>query len=151
MAIHADKLRWLFWLRWKTLMRGYTRRPLSIIGAIFVLLFIVLLAGTIAVVSFFAYRLLPSPANSQVLYLVLTAALLLWIMLPLLEFTANEGLDASKLILFPLTRAELMASLLFSTLLDIPTIGLVLCSIFPPLDLCSSWSPSLQVGQFLYL
>src|SRR6266699_4329348 len=126
MAIHADKLRWLFWLRWKTLMRGYTRRPLSIIGAIFVLLFIVLLAGTIAVVSFFAYRILPSPANSEVLYLVLTAVLLLWIMLPLLEFTANEGLDASKLILYPLTRAELMSSLLFSTLLDIPTIGLVL-------------------------
>jgi ABC-2 type transport system permease protein len=126
MVIHTDKLRWLFWLRWKTLMRGYTRKPLSIIGAIFVLLFIVLFAGTIAVVSFFAYRLLPSPANSEVLYLVLTAVLLLWIVLPLLEFTANEGLDASKLVLFPLTRAELMASLLFSTLLDIPTIGLVL-------------------------
>ncbi len=91
MAIHADKLRWLFWLRWKTLMRGYTRRPLSIIGALFVLFFIVLVAGTIAVVSFIAYRLLPSPANSEVLYLVLTAILLLWIMLPLLEFTANEG------------------------------------------------------------
>jgi ABC-2 type transport system permease protein len=126
MVIHTDKLRWLFWLRWKTLMRGYSRKPLSIIGAIFVLIFIVLIAGTIAVGSFFAYRLLPSPANSEVLYLVLTAVLLLWIVMPLLEFTANEGLDASKLILFPLTRAELMASLLFSTLLDIPTIGLVL-------------------------
>jgi ABC-2 type transport system permease protein len=126
MAIHADKLHWLFWLRWKTLMRGYTRRPLSIIGALFVLLFIVLLAGTIAVASFFAYRLLPSPANSEVLYLVLTAILLVWIVLPLMEFTANEGLDASKLVLFPLTRTELMASLIFSTLLDIPTIGLVI-------------------------
>src|SRR5690348_18254775 len=65
MAIHADKLRWLFWLRWKTLMRGYTHRPLSIIGALFVLLFIVLVGGTIAVVSFFAYRLLPAPARSE--------------------------------------------------------------------------------------
>jgi ABC-2 type transport system permease protein len=94
MAIHADKLRWLFWLRWKTLMRGYTRRPLSIVGALFVLLFIILFGGIIAVISFFAYRLLPTPANSEVLYLVLTAVLLLWIVLPLLEFTANEGLDA---------------------------------------------------------
>ncbi|HEY6284685.1 MAG TPA: hypothetical protein VIX20_03400 [Ktedonobacteraceae bacterium] len=141
MVIHADKLRWLFWLRWKTLMRGYTRRPLSIIGAIFVLLFIVLLAGTIAVLSFFAYRLLPSPANSEVLYLVLTAVLLLWIVLPLLEFTANEGLDASKLILFPLTRVELMASLLFSTLLDIPTIGLVLVLV----AVIAGWAVSLPV------
>ncbi len=126
MAVHADKLRWLFWLRWKTLMRGYTRNPLSIIGSIFVLLFVLGFAGLVAVGTFFAYRLLPPPANSEVLYLVLTGVLLLWIMLPLLEFTANEGLDASKLILFPLTRAELMVSLLFSTLLDIPTIGLVL-------------------------
>ena len=113
-------------MRWKTLLRGYSRRPLSIVGSVFVLLFIVLVGGTIAVISFFAYRLLPAPANSEVLYLVLTAVLLVWIVLPLLEFTANEGLDASKLVLFPLTRVELMASLLFSTLLDIPTIGLVL-------------------------
>jgi hypothetical protein len=141
MAIHADKLRWLFWLRRKTLMRGYTRRPLSIIGALIVLLFIVLLAGTIAVVSFFAYRLLPSPANSEVLYLVLTAVLLVWIILPLMEFTANEGLDASKLVLFPLTRTELMASLVFSTLLDIPTIGLVLVLV----AVIAGWAVSLPV------
>jgi hypothetical protein len=126
MAIHTDKLRWLFWLRWKTLLRGYSRRPLSIVGSIVVLLFIILFGGTIAVFSFIAYRLLPVPANSEVLYLVLTAVLLVWILLPLLEFTTNEGLDASKLALYPLTRVELMASLLFSTLLDIPTIGLVL-------------------------
>jgi ABC-2 type transport system permease protein len=142
MAIHADKLRWLFWLRWKTLLRGYTRRRLSIIGAVFVLLFIVLVGGTIAVISFFAYRLLPSPANSEVLYLVLTGVLLLWIVLPLLEFTANEGLDASKLVLFPLSRAELMASLLFSTLLDIPTIGLVLVLV----AVIAGWAVSVPVA-----
>ena len=142
MVIHTDKLRWLFWLRWKTLMRGYTRNPLSIIGSIFMLLFIVLFAGAVAVGSFFAYRLLPSPANSEVLYLVLTAVLLLWIVLPLLEFTANEGLDASKLILFPLTRAELMVSLLFSTLLDIPTIGLVLVLV----AVIAGWAVSVPVA-----
>jgi ABC-2 type transport system permease protein len=142
MVIHTDKLRWLFWLRWKTLMRGYTRNPLSIIGSIFMLLFIVFFAGAVAVGTFFAYRLLPSPANSEVLYLILTAVLLLWIVLPLLEFTANEGLDASKLILFPLTRAELMVSLLFSTLLDIPTIGLVLVLV----AVIAGWAISVPVA-----
>ncbi len=142
MVIHTDKLRWLFWLRWKTLMRGYTRNPLSIIGSIFMLLFIVFFAGAVAVGTFFAYRLLPSPANSEVLYLALTAVLLLWIVLPLLEFTANEGLDASKLILFPLTRAELMVSLLFSTLLDIPTIGLVLVLV----AVIAGWAVSVPVA-----
>ncbi len=142
MVIHTAKLRWLFWLRWKTLMRGYTRNPLSIIGSIFMLLFIVFFAGAVAVGTFFAYRLLPSPANSEVLYLALTAVLLLWIVLPLLEFTANEGLDASKLILFPLTRAELMVSLLFSTLLDIPTIGLVLVLV----AVIAGWAVSVPVA-----
>ena len=141
MAIHADKLRWLFWLRWKTLLRGYSRRPLSIIGSILVLLFFILIGGTIAALSFFAYRLLPTPANSEVLYLVLTAVLLVWIVLPLLEFTTNEGLDASKLTLFPLTRVELMVSLLFSTLLDIPTIGLVLVLV----AVIAGWAVSLPV------
>ncbi|HYX51572.1 MAG TPA: hypothetical protein VE843_17625, partial [Ktedonobacteraceae bacterium] len=93
------------------------------------------------VLSYFAYRLLPAPTNSEVLYLVLTAVLLLWIVLPLLEFTANEGLDASKLVLFPLTRAELMASLLFSTLLDIPTIGLVLVLV----AVIAGWAVSVPV------
>jgi ABC-2 type transport system permease protein len=86
--------------------------------------------------------LLPSPANSEVLYLVLTGVLLLWIVLPLLEFTANEGLDASKLVLFPLSRAELMASLLFSTLLDIPTIGLVLVLV----AVIAGWAVSVPVA-----
>jgi len=68
--------------------------------------------------------------------------MLLWIMLPLLEFTTNEGLDASKLVLFPLTRMELMASLLFSTLLDIPTIGLVLVLV----AVIVGWAVSLPVA-----
>ncbi len=126
MVIHADKLRWLFWLRWKILTRGFTRNPASAVGAVVLLLIVLWIAGLAAVGTFFAYHSLPSPANSEVLYLVLTGVLLLWIMLPLFEFTANEGLDVSKLTLYPLTRAELMVSLLFSTLLDIPTIGLVL-------------------------
>ena len=126
MTIHADKLRWLLWLRWKTLTRGFSRRPASLVGAIVLLLVVLWIGGSIGVATFFAYRNLTPPANSEVLYLVLTGVLLVWIVLPLLEFTGNEGLDVSKLTLFPLTRAELMASLLFSTLLDIPTLGLVL-------------------------
>src|SRR5579883_2804494 len=86
MVIHGDKLRWLFWLRWKMLVRGYARDKSRIIGAIY----------------------------------------LMWIVLPLLEYNINEGLDISKLALFPLTRGELMASLVLSTLLDIPTVGLLL-------------------------
>ncbi len=55
MIIHTDKLRWLFWLRWKTLMRGYTRNPLSIIGSIFMLLFIVFFAGAVLTLKFYTW------------------------------------------------------------------------------------------------
>ncbi len=129
MVLHADKLRWLLWLRWKMVIRSFTRgagRVSRIIGTILLILFGLPLIGSIGVATFFAYRFLPFPSNAEILFLVLTAIYILWILLPLLEFTVNEGLDISKLALFPLTRAELMVSLVLSSLLDIPTIGLLL-------------------------
>src|SRR6266496_4301099 len=126
MLIHTEKLRWLFWLRWKLLSRSFARDRWRIIGTIFLFIFVLWIAGSVAVGTFFAYRFLPFPANLEVLFLVLTGVYLFWIVLPLLEYSVNEGLDISKLTSYPLTRAELMASLLFSTLLDVPTLGLVL-------------------------
>ncbi len=128
MVVHVDKLRWLFWLRWKTFIRNYTRssgRVSRIVGVVFLVLFGLPFMGGIAVATYFGYRLLPPPANAEILFIVLTGIYLLWIVLPLLEFTVNEGLDISKLALFPLTRAELMLSLVFTSLLDVPTIGLL--------------------------
>ena len=128
MVVHGEKLRWLFWVRWKTFARNYTTgagRGGRIVGLVFLLLFGIPFMGGIAVATYFAYRLLPSPANAEVLSLVLTGVYILWILLPLLEFTVNEGLDVSKLALFPLTRAELMLSLVISSLIDIPTLGLI--------------------------
>src|SRR6266581_2590325 len=115
MLIHTEKLRWLFWLRWKLLLRGFARDRWRIVGTIFLFIFVLSIAGSVAAGTFFAYRFLPFPANLEVLFLVLTGAYLLWIVLPLLEYSVNEGLDISKLTSYPLTRAELMASLLFST------------------------------------
>ena len=108
-------------------LRGFTRasgRVSYIIGTIFQFLFGLIIGGGVGIGSYFAYRYLPTPANTEILFLVLTGAYLFWLVLPLLEYSVNEGLDLSKLSLFPLTRLELMTSLLFSTLLDIPTLGL---------------------------
>ena len=147
MVVHADKLRWLFWLRWKVFSRGFTRNVWSVVRTIFLFLFVLCVAGLAAIGSFLAYRFLPAPANIEVLFLVLTAVYFLWILLPLLEYTVNEGLDVSKLIQFPLTRAELMASLLFSTLLDIPTLGLIL--IFAAA--VAGWAISVPVGILAFV
>lgn len=147
MIIHRDKLRWLFWLRWKLFLRGFTRDRSRIISTIFLIIFGVPIFGGIAVATVFGYRLLPYPGNAELLFLVLTTVYLLWIVLPLLEFTANEGLDVSKLSAYPLTRLELMTSLLLSTLLDIPMFGLVL--VF--LAVIIGWAVSVPVVLFVIL
>ncbi len=126
-SLHLRKLRWLFWLRWKMFTRSFTRKGIArIIGTVFLSLFVLIVGGGIAAGTFLGYRLAPKPINTELLFLVLTGIYLLWLVLPLLEFSTNEGLDISKLALFPLTPEELMLSLLFSTVLDIPTVGLVL-------------------------
>src|SRR6266704_2607538 len=141
MVIHSDKLRWLFWLRWKLFLRSFARDRARIITTIVMIVFGVPIYGSIAVGTYLGYRFLDYPANAELLFLVLTAVYLFWMALPLLEFTVNEGLDVSKLILFPLTRPELMVSLLFSTLLDIPMFGLILVFI----AVVAGWATSLPV------
>src|SRR5438270_3642482 len=142
LVIHPDKIRWLFWLRWKLFLRGFTREKSRIISTICTVVFGFRLFAGIALVTYIAYRFLPAPANAEILFLVLTVVYLLWMALPLLEFTVNEGLDVSKLLLFPLTRSELMVSLLFSTLLDIPMLGLILVFI----AVVAGWASSLPVA-----
>src|ERR1700730_14027213 len=141
MVIHRDKLRCLFWLRWKLFQRGFTRDKTRIITTIIIVVFGLPFYSGIAAGTFLAYRYLPVPANAEVLFLVLTGVYLVWMVLPLLEFTVNEGLDVSKLMLFPLTRPELMVSLLSSTLLDIPMFGLILVFI----AVIAGWAVSIPV------
>lgn len=75
MVIHRDKLRWLFWLRWKLFLRGFTRDRSRIIGAIVTILFGIPIFGGIAVGTFLAYRFLPAPANAEILFIVLSGGL----------------------------------------------------------------------------
>ncbi len=145
--IHPEKLRWLLWLRWKQFYRSFTRDKSRIIGAIFMVIFGLPFFTGIGVLTFFGYRFLPPPANIGLLYLALIGVYMAWIILPLLEYNVNEGLDLSKLSLFPLTRAELMTSLVISTLLDIPTLALLL--IFAAV--VAGWAISLPVVLFAVL
>src|SRR5579884_2761294 len=145
--IHPEKLRWFLWLRWKQFYRSFTRDKSRIIGAIFMVIFGLPMFAGIAVLTFFGYRFLPPPANIGLLYLALIGVYMAWIILPLLEYNVNEGLDLSKLSLFPLTHAELMTSLVLSTLLDIPTLALLL--IFAAV--VAGWAISLPVALFAVL
>jgi hypothetical protein len=148
MIIHPEKLRWLFWLRWKMFTRSFVRGGVShIIGVVILGIFLAVFGGGFAIATYFAYTELAAPANAEVLFLVLTAIYVVWIVLPLLQVNANEGLDLSKLSQFPLTRGELMLSMVFSTLLDVPTLGLFLMLV----AVVAGWSSSPGLAIFVLL
>ncbi len=124
MVVHGDKLRWLAWLRIKMLTRGFRRSPSTLVFTLIGLLFALFAAGSLGFLLFFAFSNLSAPANTEVLYLLFSGVLFFWIVLPLLSYSTNEGLDVTKLQLFPLTRLEVMCSLLFSSLFDLWTLFL---------------------------
>jgi hypothetical protein len=115
---------WLFWLRVKLLLRDYTRDWRRILGAIAVLLIALPIFGGMALGTFAAYIGLPQSQATEVLLIVLVGLYIFWSVLPLIEFSVNEGLDVTKLTHYPLTRIERMTSLLLASLLDIPTLGI---------------------------
>jgi hypothetical protein len=122
--IHWSNIYWLFWLRTKLLLRGYTRDWRRLLGGILLLLIAIPFLGGIALGTFAGYVALPHSEARELLLMVLVGLYLFWSLLPLLEFSVNEGLDVTKLTLYPLTRVERMISLLLATLLDIPTLGI---------------------------
>jgi hypothetical protein len=115
---------WLCWLRAKLLLRGYTRDWRRIVGGVLLLLIAIPFLGGIALGTFAGYVALPHQEATELLLLVLAGLYILWCLLPLIEFSVNEGLDVTKLTLYPLTRIERMTSLLLASLLDIPTLGI---------------------------
>jgi ABC-2 type transport system permease protein len=124
-AIRPSHVRTLLWLRWKVTLRGYTRNTGRVVGLIFMLLFLVPLLGGLAFASLLGYDSLPHSSAVVLLFLVVTGIYLLWAALPLLFYTLNEGLDVTKLQIYPLTRGEQMVALVLATLLDLSSIFIV--------------------------
>ena len=129
----------LFVMRWKLTVRGYRRgRALAIVGLGLSLLFLLSFIGSLGVITNAGYRNLSAPLKLQLLFVVLAGISLAWIALPLLQYSLNEGLDVTKLQIYPVTRAEQMAGLLLATLLDVGTLGII--GLYVPIVL--NWTPS---------
>src|SRR5689334_11120248 len=121
-AIRPRQVRALLWLRWKITLRGYARSWQRVVGLIFALLFIIPAAGGVASLTAFGYLTTPYAFATQILFVVVALLYLIWAALPLLQYTLNEGLDVTKLVIYPVTRGEQMVSLVISTLLDVSTL-----------------------------
>jgi hypothetical protein len=124
-AIHPSHVRTLLWLRWNLTLRGYTRNRGRIVSLVFTLIFLVPLLGGAALLSLAGYASLSHTSAVGLLFLVMSGIYLLWAGLPLLFYTLNEGLDVTKLQIYPVTRGEQMVSLLLATLLDLSTLFIV--------------------------
>jgi ABC-2 type transport system permease protein len=123
--IRPAQVRTLFWLSAKLRLRSYTRSWQQTVGLVVLLVFLVPLAVAVGVSSWFAYTLLERPYAVELLFVVLFGLYVLWAILPLLQYTLNEGLDVTRLQTYPVTRAEQMVALVLVTLMDVSTLFIV--------------------------
>jgi ABC-2 type transport system permease protein len=149
-ALNPEHIAVLFAMRWKLTIRGYKRRKITAtIGVILALLLVLGVIGEMSAVSYVGYTRLPHGLAVQVLFVVLTGLYVGWTVLPLLQYSLNEGLDVTKLAILPVTRAERMVTLLLATLLDIGTLAIV--AFFIPILLAWVTSPAALVITCLAL
>lgn len=111
----------LVWLRWKLGLRVYRKSVSSIIGAVAMIIFVLLIGVSGALLTGAGYLYLPRVAAEQLLFAVLSVLYVAWAALPIVQYSVNEGLDVTRLATYPLTRAERMLGLTLATFFDPPT------------------------------
>ena len=121
LGLDAARQRALLGLRLRLVRRQFEREPGRVVGFVLFLVIFGPLLLLAAAASAFVYIAAPQPWPVQTLGLVLTGLWLAWIVLPLLAFRTNEGLDLSRLLVYPLSTRDLVASALLGTLLYGPS------------------------------
>jgi len=119
--LDAAKQQALLRLRLLLLRRQFEREPGRMVGFMVFLAIFGPLVLLVATASGFVYVAAPDPWPVQAMGIVLSALWLIWIVLPLLAFRTNEGLDLSRLLVYPLRTRDWVASTLLGTLFDGPS------------------------------
>lgn len=121
LGLDAARQRALIGLRLRLLRRQFEREPGRMVGFIVFLVIFGPLVLLLAAASGFVYVAAPEPWPVQTVGIVLTGLWLAWIALPLFAFRTNESLDLSRLLVYPLSTRELVASALLGTIFDGPS------------------------------
>ncbi|HHY58894.1 MAG TPA: hypothetical protein GYA08_26065 [Chloroflexi bacterium] len=121
LGLDAARQRALIGLRLRLLRRQFEREPGRMVGFIVFLVIFGPLVLLLATASGFVYVAAPAPWPVQTMGIVLTGLWLAWIALPLFAFRTNESLDLSRLLVYPLSARDLLASALIGTLFDGPS------------------------------
>jgi ABC-2 type transport system permease protein len=120
-GVNGRQLNTLFKLRGKLAFRLVWREKGRIVSAIVAILFFGPMALGVAVGSAIAYRTLEDPWPMQILGIVLVAMWGIWLIAPIFLSGVNEGADISRLLIYPIPRRTLFASIILGTVFDYPT------------------------------
>lgn len=111
----------LFRLRARLAWRQYVSEPGRIVGVIALALVLLPLIGGAAVGTTIGYLRLPPPWPAQLLGGVLVLLWGIWLLAPIILFSLNEGMDMTRLLVYPVARRDLAVSFVLGTLFDFPT------------------------------
>lgn len=121
LGLDVQKQQALFRARGRLTLRRFTREKGRLVGAFIAAIFFIPFTLAAAAGTALAYWRAPDPWPAQILGLVLVVLWGLWIIIPIFAFRLNDGLDLEHLLVYPLSRRDLIAGVLFGTLLDYPT------------------------------
>jgi ABC-2 type transport system permease protein len=152
----------LFRLRGKLTVRQFSREKGRIIGAIIVVLVFGPMIIAAAVGTATGYLSLEGQWPTALLGGVFVAMWLIWLGFPIIATAVNESADITRLLIFPISRRDLILSTLLGTLFDYPTylmlplfvaafIGFGFTRVFPIIILAIllSYGHMVLIGQFI--
>lgn len=116
-----SQLSTLFRLRGKLTLRQFTREKGRIIGAIVVILVFGPLIAAATYGTAVGYRSLEEHWPTALFGGVMVALWFIWLGFPIVATSINESADITRLLVFPISRRDLILSTLLGTLFDYPT------------------------------
>lgn len=119
--LRREKLRALLLLRARLTVRLFAAEQSRLVLIFMLIIGVLPLMVGIGIGTAVGYLQAPDPWPGRILAIVLVVLWLLWMFIPLIAFTLNESMDITRLLVYPLSRSELVATMLLGTLFDIPT------------------------------
>lgn len=120
-SVTPSPVRALVGLRGKLTLRQFTRERGRILGAVFALLIFGPLIAGATFGTAVGYRQLPDQWPTGLLGGVFVLLWLIWFSFPIFISSINEGLDVTRLLIYPLPRRSLVVGTLLGTIFDYPT------------------------------
>jgi ABC-2 type transport system permease protein len=121
MGLDRRRLKTLFYLRGRLTLRQFSRERGRIVSAVLITLIVLPLVLGASAATVVGYWQLPDQWPGELLGAVLTIIWFVWLIFPVIFSSINEGLDITRLLVYPLPRRELVVSVLLGTLFDYPT------------------------------